>query len=174
MQRPLVAALLLGAAPALAQTPEGFALDPVIVSGGLFPVAEGAFGRAVSVVTAEEIERRQIRHAADALRALPGVQVSGAGTSSGGPLQVRIRGAEGNHTKVLIDGIGSTYSFPPITRSLARQQVRVTRFLPASVPIYFPYANLRNHRKIMVVDGTVGFTGGLNIRDGCWPPTSTG
>jgi len=105
MQRPLVAALLLGAAPALAQTPEGFVLDPVIVSGGLFPVAEGAFGRAVSVVTAEEIERRQIRHAADALRALPGVQVSGAGTSSGGPLQVRIRGAEGNHTKVLIDGI---------------------------------------------------------------------
>jgi cardiolipin synthase len=35
------------------------------------------------------------------------------------------------------------------------------------VPFYFPYANLRNHRKIMVVDGKVGFTGGLNIRDGC-------
>jgi cardiolipin synthase A/B len=76
--------------------------------------------------------------------------------------------ARGVEVRVLIDGIGSTYSFPPITRSLARQQVRVTRFLPASVPIYFPYANLRNHRKIMVVDGTVGFTGGLNIRDGCW------
>jgi len=36
------------------------------------------------------------------------------------------------------------------------------------VPIYFPYANLRNHRKILVVDGAIGFTGGLNIRDGCW------
>ena len=36
------------------------------------------------------------------------------------------------------------------------------------MPIYFPYANLRNHRKILVVDGEVGFTGGLNIRDGCW------
>jgi len=45
--------------------------------------------------------------------------------------------------------------------------VRVETFLPTSVPFYFPYANLRNHRKIMVVDGAVGFTGGLNIRDGC-------
>jgi cardiolipin synthase len=44
----------------------------------------------------------------------------------------------------------------------------VARFLPTTVPFYFPYANLRNHRKIMVVDGRIGFTGGLNIRDGCW------
>jgi cardiolipin synthase len=51
---------------------------------------------------------------------------------------------------------------------LAEQGVRVDRFLPTTVPIYFPYANLRNHRKILVVDGTIGFTGGLNIRDGCW------
>jgi cardiolipin synthase len=76
--------------------------------------------------------------------------------------------ARGVQVRVLIDGIGSTYSFPPITRRLASQGVRVARFLPASVPIYFPYANLRNHRKIMVVDGGIGFTGGLNIRDGCW------
>ena len=74
----------------------------------------------------------------------------------------------GVEVRVLIDGIGSTYSFPPITRLLASRGVRVERFLPASVPIYFAYANLRNHRKIMVVDGAVGFTGGLNIRDGCW------
>ena len=70
--------------------------------------------------------------------------------------------------RVLIDGIGSSYSFPSITGVLASQGVRVERFLPTSVPIYFPYANLRNHRKIMVVDGGIGFTGGLNIRDGCW------
>jgi len=76
--------------------------------------------------------------------------------------------ARGVDVRVLIDGIGSTYSFPSITRVLGRQGVRAARFLPASVPIYFPYANLRNHRKIMVVDGAVAFTGGLNIRDGCW------
>jgi cardiolipin synthase len=30
------------------------------------------------------------------------------------------------------------------------------------------YANLRNHRKILVIDGRVGFTGGTNIREGHW------
>ena len=74
----------------------------------------------------------------------------------------------GVEVRVLVDGIGSSYTFPPITGVLAAEGVRVERFLPTSVPIYFAYANLRNHRKIMVVDGAVGFTGGLNIRDGCW------
>jgi cardiolipin synthase len=70
--------------------------------------------------------------------------------------------------RVLIDGIGSRYTIPSIVGVLAREGVRVERFLPTTVPLYYPYANLRNHRKIMVVDGTIGFTGGLNIRDGCW------
>lgn len=73
----------------------------------------------------------------------------------------------GVEVRVLVDGIGARYSWRPITKLLARRGVRVARFLPATVPIYLPYANLRNHRKIMVVDGRIGFTGGLNIRDGC-------
>ena len=76
--------------------------------------------------------------------------------------------ARGVEVRVLIDGIGSSYTFPPITRMLTSRGVKAARFLPTSVPFYFPYANLRNHRKIMVVDGQIGFTGGLNIRDGCW------
>jgi cardiolipin synthase len=76
--------------------------------------------------------------------------------------------ARGVEVRVLIDGIGASYTVPSIVGVLAAKGVRVERFLPTSVPIYFPYANLRNHRKIMVVDGTIGFTGGLNIRDGCW------
>jgi len=70
--------------------------------------------------------------------------------------------------RVLVDGIGATYSRPPITGLLAAAGVPVALFLPTGVPFYFPYANLRNHRKILVVDGEVGFTGGLNVRDGCW------
>lgn len=61
-------------------------------------------GTPVSVITGAEMKARQIRHAGDALRAMPGVSVSG----SGGPgqiTQVRIRGAEGNHTLVIIDGV---------------------------------------------------------------------
>jgi cardiolipin synthase len=70
--------------------------------------------------------------------------------------------------RVLVDGVGASYTWPSITGVLEREQVKVARFLPTGVPIYFPYANLRNHRKILVVDGATGFTGGLNIRDGCW------
>src|SRR5690606_6493548 len=55
-------------------------------------------------VTSGELERQQVRHAGDALRGLPGVSVSRLG-SVAGQTQVRIRGAEGNHTLVLIDGI---------------------------------------------------------------------
>ncbi len=70
--------------------------------------------------------------------------------------------------RVLVDGIGATYSRPAITAALEKAGVPVSLFLPTGVPFYFPYANLRNHRKILVVDGEVGFTGGLNVRDGCW------
>jgi cardiolipin synthase len=70
--------------------------------------------------------------------------------------------------RVLVDGIGSTYSRPTILGPLEAAGVPAATFLPTGVPFYLPYANLRNHRKILVVDGRVGFTGGLNIRDGCW------
>jgi vitamin B12 transporter len=61
-------------------------------------------GSAVTVVTGEQLRAQQIRHAGDALRSLPGVEVSRSG-GYGSKTQVRIRGAEGNHTLVLIDGI---------------------------------------------------------------------
>jgi len=69
--------------------------------------------------------------------------------------------------RVLIDGVGARYSRPPIVRALREHGIRVAHFLPPSIPWRHPYFNLRNHRKLMVVDGAVGFCGGLNIRDAC-------
>ncbi|HAU48399.1 MAG TPA: cardiolipin synthase, partial [Planctomycetaceae bacterium] len=74
----------------------------------------------------------------------------------------------GVSVRVLIDGIGSRYSFPTSVGLLRQKGVPVSRFMPTTVPLYLPYANLRNHRKILVIDGERGFTGGLNIRNGCW------
>jgi cardiolipin synthase len=68
--------------------------------------------------------------------------------------------------RVLIDDVGARYSFPSIVRRLRRSKVPVTRFLPTNNPWRFPFPNLRNHRKLLVVDGQTAFTGGLNIRDG--------
>ncbi len=100
------AAACLGAGAAQAQewTDAPLQLDPIIVSGGLTPVPAQEFGRAVSVITADDLARSQTQYVADALRALPGVAVSRTG-GVGGQTQVRIRGAEGNHTVVLIDGV---------------------------------------------------------------------
>ena len=61
-------------------------------------------GSAVSVVTRADLDRQQIRHAADALRSLPGVSVSQQGTP-GNVTNIRIRGGESKHTLVLIDGV---------------------------------------------------------------------
>lgn len=74
--------------------------------------------------------------------------------------------ARGVEVRVMIDAVGSHYTWPSIVRRLHHGGVPVARFLPQLLPWYFPYANLRLHRKVLVVDGRVGFTGGMNIRQG--------
>jgi cardiolipin synthase len=74
--------------------------------------------------------------------------------------------ARGVRVRVLIDGVGARYTHPSATRTLADLGVTTAEFLPTGFPFVMPYANLRNHRKILIVDGAVGFTGGMNIRQG--------
>ncbi|MBI2615031.1 MAG: cardiolipin synthase [Gemmatimonadetes bacterium] len=69
-------------------------------------------------------------------------------------------------TRVLIDDVGARYSWPPIVHRLRARGVTVGRFGRTVLPWRLPYMNLRNHRKLLVVDGRIGFTGGMNIRDG--------
>jgi cardiolipin synthase len=70
--------------------------------------------------------------------------------------------------RVLIDAAGMRYSWPPITCRLNRAGVRCAKFLPASLltPWRVATINLRNHRKVLVVDGHTAFAGGMNIRHG--------
>ncbi|MEM9902690.1 MAG: TonB-dependent receptor [Pseudomonadota bacterium] len=99
-----MAALLLPAQAAAQGADASIDLGTIVLSGGLTPIAESAYGRASTVLTAEEIEAQDERYAADVLRTIPGLAVSRTG-SFGGLTQVRIRGHEGNHTLVLIDGV---------------------------------------------------------------------
>lgn len=73
----------------------------------------------------------------------------------------------GVEVRVLIDGVGARYSRPPIIATLRERGVTVDQFLPSAFPFSHPYFNLRNHRKLLIADGTTGFCGGLNIRDAC-------
>lgn len=65
--------------------------------------------------------------------------------------------------RVLVDGVGSGYIFSKIYHQLRRRDVPCARFMHSFQPWGMPFINLRNHRKILVVDGRLGFMGGLNI-----------
>ena len=77
--------------------------------------------------------------------------------------QAVLRGVE---VRVLIDATGSRYSFPSVVPAIRAAGIRCARFMPNFQPTRIAALNLRSHRKIMVVDGCIGFTGGMNIRQG--------
>lgn len=79
-------------------------LGRLILAAGLSPAPEAALPRAVSLVTGDELRERGIDQAVDALRALPGVAVNRSG-GPGGLTQVRLRGTEGRHVQVILDGV---------------------------------------------------------------------
>lgn len=72
----------------------------------------------------------------------------------------------GVEVRVLVDGVGQIYSWPPIARALQAAGIPHARFMYSLWPWRMPYLNLRNHQKILVVDGKTGFTGGMNISAG--------
>ena len=74
--------------------------------------------------------------------------------------------SRGVEVRVLVDAMGTRYSWPPITRELRRYGVTYARYMQTVVPWRYHFLNLRNHRKLLVVDGEVGYTGGMNIRNG--------
>lgn len=76
----------------------------VIESGSRTPINAEKVGRAVTVITARELEERQVKTISEALRQVPGVAVSQTG-GAGGTTAVRMRGAEANHVLVMIDGL---------------------------------------------------------------------
>jgi cardiolipin synthase len=71
----------------------------------------------------------------------------------------------GVEVRVLIDAVGVRYRWPAMHRRLRQAGVTTELFLPRLTPGWLPFVNLRNHRKVLVVDGRVGFTGGMNVRD---------
>ncbi|MCA6071469.1 MAG: cardiolipin synthase [Endomicrobium sp.] len=71
----------------------------------------------------------------------------------------------GAEAKVLIDGIGALKFFHrSIEKKLAKiKGLQYGIFLPPYIPVAMPFVNLRNHRKIMIIDGEIAFFGGMNL-----------
>jgi cardiolipin synthase len=73
--------------------------------------------------------------------------------------------AKGVKVKVLVDGIGTLKFFHS---SIEKQFSKISGleygiFLPPHVPISLPFLNLRNHRKIMIIDKKIAYLGGMNL-----------
>lgn len=104
----LLVALLLLSPPALAADPDdsdGQQDDhAIVVSANRVATDSSKIGSAVTVITAEDIARQQANTVAEVLRTVPGLSIANYGTT-GSQTDVRIRGAEAWHTKLIIDGV---------------------------------------------------------------------
>ena len=72
---------------------------------------------------------------------------------------------EGVEVRLLYDAMGCLHLKGRSLRPLRAAGVQVSGFLPLNPLHSLIRINLRNHRKITVVDGRIGFTGGMNIGD---------
>ncbi len=74
---------------------------------------------------------------------------------------------QGVEVRVLYDAVGSMHTYKHFFRKLKRAGGKIEEFFPAflGLKILNFRANYRNHRKIVVIDGKVGYMGGMNLRN---------
>ncbi|WP_349410271.1 cardiolipin synthase [Pseudalkalibacillus sp. SCS-8] len=72
---------------------------------------------------------------------------------------------EGLEVRFLYDAVGSWNLSRGYIDTLRKAGVQAVPFLPVKLPLLNNKINYRNHRKIVVIDGNLGFVGGLNIGD---------
>ncbi|MDM9650617.1 cardiolipin synthase [Pseudomonas sp. CW003PS] len=80
----------------------------------------------------------------------------------------------GVQVRVLIDDVYARWTPRSAYRALQRAGVPVATFNPTLIPARLHAAHLRNHRKLLVIDGETGFTGGMNIFSTYWRPDAPG
>ncbi len=71
----------------------------------------------------------------------------------------------GVEVRFLYDAVGSLKLSNQYIQKLKKAGVRMEAFFPVTVPFFNNRVNFRNHRKIIVIDGQIGYMGGLNIGD---------
>ncbi len=72
---------------------------------------------------------------------------------------------EGVQIRILYDGIGSRSLSKKYIKKLQKAGVEIYSFLPMKFGKFLSSLNYRNHRKIIVVDNKIAFTGGINVAD---------
>ncbi|KLU64219.1 major cardiolipin synthase ClsA [Desulfosporosinus acididurans] len=73
--------------------------------------------------------------------------------------------SEGVEVRVLLDGVGSLFLAGNFMTTMRQAGIQAQWYFPLRFPFLTPRLNLRYHRKIVIIDGYVGYMGGLNIGD---------
>ena len=81
---------------------------------------------------------------------------------------------EGVEVRVIYDDVGSWKLPKRYIKEMQAAGIQIYPFLPVRFPLFTNKVNYRNHRKIVVIDGKVGFMGGMNIADRYTKGTSWG
>lgn len=74
------------------------------------------------------------------------------------------KAADGVKVRLLVDGFGSM-PFARKFKDLKASGVETAEFYPVRFPFFSSRLNMRNHRKIVLIDNRIGFIGGLNVGD---------
>jgi len=72
---------------------------------------------------------------------------------------------EGLRVRIIVDGVGSLGLSRKFFKKMREGGVEIHEFMPVLFPAFTSKINYRNHRKIIVIDGQIGFTGGINLDD---------
>lgn len=70
---------------------------------------------------------------------------------------------EGVEVRILFDGMGGRFVKAGVWKRLREMGIQVAEFFPAIFGQLQLRVNYRNHRKIVVIDGKIGYVGGFNI-----------
>lgn len=139
---------------ALSKIGEKIAARP-LVAGNDLTILQGGDAAYPAMLTAIEGANRSIALTSYIFR-----NDSAGRTFCDALIAARKRGIE---IRVLLDSVGIGYIFSLILRRLKAGGVPTARFLHTWLPWRMPFLNMRNHRKILLIDGATAFMGGMNI-----------
>lgn len=71
----------------------------------------------------------------------------------------------GVKVRLIYDGLGCNKTNKKYFKQMIEAGVEVRTFLPLSFPRLLRSVNYRNHKKIVIIDGRIAYTGGINVKD---------
>jgi cardiolipin synthase A/B len=152
--------------PGPSDNDHGSAVGRLLASYGVPPARAG---NRIELVTSGEVAFERVLRLIDEARSTIYITTYILGRDRGSKVLIEHlnrRAAEGISVRLLLDDVGSWRVGRRFLAPLRAAGVEVAFFMPM---LHMPFrgrANLRNHRKVMVVDGRIALTGGMNL---AWP-----